>query len=227
MLRAPPGAPSLKSVCAPATLARSAASCVNQLFQHLSAFFLSLGAFGLLPLGILDSSFLFLPLGNDLLVVALSAQHHDRVLLYVVLAAVGSTIGAWITWWMARKGGKEGLEKSVSPRRLRYVERQVEKRGGFALALASLLPPPFPFTPFVMVAGVLDYPQSKLIGVVALCRALRFGILAILAVHFGKRILDLASRPAVQGSVIALVVICLAGSAWSIYRWIQRSRTRS
>ena len=200
---------------------------MHQLFQHLSAFFLSLGGFGLLLLGILDSSLLFLPLGNDLLVVALSAQHHDRIFYYVGMAALGSTIGTWITWWLARKGGKEGLEKSVSPRRLKYVERQVEKRGAIALAVASLMPPPFPFTPFVMVAGVLNYPQAKLLGVVAFCRAVRFGILALLAVKFGKHILDLASRPAVQIGIIGLVILSIGGSAFSIYRWVKRSRTRS
>jgi membrane protein YqaA with SNARE-associated domain len=200
---------------------------VHQLFQHLSAFFLSLGGFGLLLLGVLDSSILFLPLGNDLLVVALSAQHHERVFYYVAMAALGSTIGTWITWWLARKGGKEGLEKSVSPRRLKYVERQVEMRGAIALAVASLMPPPFPFTPFVMVAGVLNYPQVKLLSVVAFCRAIRFGILALLAVKFGKHILDLASRPAVQIGIVGLVILSIGGSAFSIYRWVKRSRTRS
>ena len=35
------------------------------------------GGLGLLVLGILDSSFLFAPLGNDLLVVAMSAHYHS------------------------------------------------------------------------------------------------------------------------------------------------------
>ena len=174
----------------------------------------------------LDSSLLFMPLGNDLLVVALSAQHHDRVAYYVLFAAAGSTAGSLFTWWISRRGGKEGLEHSISQRRIAYIERKVNERGGAALAVASLMPPPFPFTPFVMVAGALNYSARKLALVVGLSRALRFGILAGLAMWFGKRILNMASQPAVQVTVLALVAVSIAGSAYSIWRWVKRSRTR-
>ncbi|HCC55948.1 MAG TPA: hypothetical protein DEQ47_01560 [Solibacterales bacterium] len=200
---------------------------MHSLFQHISAFFLALGGPGLLLLGMLDSSFLFLPLGNDLLVVALSAQHHDRVPYYVVFAAVGSTIGALFTWWVSRRGGKEGLEHSISQRRIAYIECKVNERGGAALAVASLMPPPFPFTPFVMVAGALNYSPRKLVLVIGLCRAARFAILAGLAMWFGKRILNLASQPVVQIAVLALVAVSIAGSAYSLWRLFRRSRTRA
>jgi membrane protein YqaA with SNARE-associated domain len=200
---------------------------VHHLFDQLSAFFLSLGAMGLLFLGMLDSSFLFLPLGNDLLVVALSAQHHDRVVYYVLFAAVGSTLGAVFTWWVSRRGGKEGLERSISRRRIAYIERKVNERGGAALAMASLMPPPFPFTPFVMVAGALNYSVRKLVLVIAPCRAARFAILAGLAMWFGKRILNLANQPVVQATVLALVAVSIAGSAYSLWRLFRRSRTRA
>ena len=47
---------------------------------------------GLLVLGILDSSFLFAPLGNDLLVVAVTARHRDipEMLYYAGMSTVGS-----------------------------------------------------------------------------------------------------------------------------------------
>ena len=47
------------------------------------------GGLGLLTLGAFDSSPLVVPMGNDLLVLALSARYHDRVLYYVVMATVG------------------------------------------------------------------------------------------------------------------------------------------
>ena len=43
----------------------------------LFALVLKFGGLGLLVLGILDSSFLFAPWGNDLLVVAMTARHPD------------------------------------------------------------------------------------------------------------------------------------------------------
>jgi hypothetical protein len=37
----------------------------------------------------------------------------------------------------------------------------------------------------------------------------------------------MAESPYVEGFVIALVVISMIGSAWSIYSWIRKSRTRA
>jgi membrane protein YqaA with SNARE-associated domain len=177
-----------------------------------------------LLLGILDSSFLFTPLGNDLLIVALSARTPQHMPYYVAMATAGSVLGCWITDWLSRKGGEEGLTKRVSKRRLAYVQAQVKKHAALALAFACLMPPPFPFTPFVMVAAALKYPRGKLLGVIAVSRLLRFLAEGMLAVRFGKRILAEAQTPLVQGIVIAIVVISLGGTAYSLYKWAQRSR---
>ena len=180
---------------------------------------------GLLLLGLLDSSFLmFLPLGNDLLLVGLTARTPSHWPYYVLMASVGSVLGCWFTYWVSSKGGEEGLEKRVSKRRLNYVQAEVKKHGGFALALASLMPPPFPFTPFVMVAGALKYPWIRLLGIIGGFRMVRFGIEALLAKHYGSHILEVADAPWVQGFVVAVVVISVAGTAYSLYKWTKGSK---
>ena len=45
-----------------------------------------MGGLGLLTLSAFDSSPLVVPLGNDLLVLALCARYHDRMLYYVFIA---------------------------------------------------------------------------------------------------------------------------------------------
>ena len=199
---------------------------MHQILAHLAQFFISLGGVGLVLLGILDSSFLFVPLGNDLLVVLLSSQHHERMPYYAAMAALGSVIGVFVTESASRKGGEAGLTGRVSPRRLRYVQSQVTKRAGIMLALACLMPPPFPFTVFVIVAAALQYPRLKLLSIVAVARLARFLIEGFLAIHYGQRILQLAQTPAVQGIILAIVFISIAGSAWSIVSWVRRSRTK-
>jgi membrane protein YqaA with SNARE-associated domain len=190
-------------------------------------FFASLGGIGLLLLGILDSSFLFMPLGNDLLIVGLTARYPAHWPYYVIMASVGSVLGCWFTYWASLKGGEEGLAKRVSKRRLAYVQAQVSKHGGTALALASLMPPPFPFTPFIMVAGALKYPQVRLLAIVGICRILRFSIEALLAQRFGSRILKDANTPWVQGIVLTVVALSIGGTAYSLYDWTRRSKPRS
>lgn len=188
----------------------------------LTNVFISLGGVGLLLLGVLDSTFLlFLPLGNDLLLVGLTARYPTHWPYYVAMASIGSVIGCWFTYWVSLKGGESGLEKRVSKRRLKYVQSQVDKRGAAALALASVMPPPFPFTAFVMVAGALKYPLVRLLAIIGACRLIRFGVEALLAEKYGTDILQIANTPTVQGIVIAIVVLSIAGSAYSLYKWFK------
>ncbi len=194
---------------------------MKAVLRSLAVFFASLGGFGLLLLGILDSSFLFLPLGNDLLIIALAARHHERMLYYAAMATVGSVIGCFLTDIICRKGGEEGLKKRMSPRKLKFVQSKVTKRGGVALAVASILPPPFPFTPFVIAASAMQYPRRKLLAVIAVCRLIRFSIEGTLAVLFGRRILQLMGSPLVQNSMLVLVGISIVGSVLSVRGWLR------
>lgn len=192
--------------------------------RYLFVLFVHLGGFGQLILGVLDSSFLFMPLGNDLLMVALSARKHELMLYYAAMATVGSVLGCWFLDAVVRKHGEEGLEKYVSRRRLEYVKKKVTKSAGWALTFASLMPPPFPFTPFVAASAALQYPRKKLLAVIAVTRMLRFTAVGLLAILFGRRILQWARSPVLQYGVLALIVICVAGSVVSVVSWIKRSR---
>lgn len=197
------------------------------ILRSFALFFFSLGGFGLLLLGVLDSSFLFLPLGNDLLMVALTAAHPGRMAWYIAMATAGSVLGVAFTQWVSAKGGRKGIEGEHKGRQVAYVERKVKERGGIAIGIASLMPPPFPFTAFIIVAAALQYPLKKMLAIVAGTRALRFTIDGCLALIFGRRIIALAKAPWFVHFIVALVVISMAGSAWSIFGWIRKSRTRS
>jgi hypothetical protein len=90
--------------------------------------------------------------------------------------------------------------------------------------VASIAPPPFPFTPFVMAAAALQYPRKRLLLVTGEARMVRFTAIGTLALHFGKRILGWADSAVVQVAIIGLVVLCVAGSVVSVWGWIHRSR---
>lgn len=196
------------------------------IIRSLAVFFYSLGGFGLLLLGVLDSSFLFMPLGNDLLVVALTAAHRSRMLYYVLMATAGSTIGVEFTRWVSARGGEKTLEANGKSRRVAYVERKINERGGVALAVAALMPPPFPFTPFVIVAGALKYPRRKMLTIIAASRALRFGVEGTLALIYGRAIIRMARTPWLQNSILVLVLVSVAGSVWSVVSLVRKSRGR-
>lgn len=200
---------------------------MQSILRSFALFFFSLGGFGLLLLGVLDSSFLFLPLGNDLLMVALTAAHPGRMFYYIAMATAGSVLGVAFTHWVSAKGGRMGIEGDRKGRQIAYVERKVKERGGLAIGFAALMPPPFPFTAFIIVAAALQYPLKRMLAIVAGTRALRFTIDGCLALIFGRRIIEMAKAPWFVDFIVALVVISMAGSAWSIFGWIRKSRTRS
>src|SRR3954453_9044425 len=199
---------------------------MKHLTQVLLALFWKFGGPGLLVLGILDSSFLFAPLGNDLLVVALTARKHSipLMLYYAGMSTIGSVLGCLLVDVVFRKAGEKGLEKHLSKRRLQYVKRKVTNNAAWALVIASIAPPPFPFTPFVMAASALQYPRKKMLAITGAARMVRFTALGFLAYFYGKRILKWAESDIVQWILIGVVVVCAVGSILSVVGWIKRSR---
>jgi len=192
----------------------------------LFAVFAKFGGPGLLVLGILDSSFLFAPLGNDLMVVAMTSRHHrlGEMFYYAAMSAIGSALGCLLVDVVFRRAGEKGLEKHLSPGRLQYVREKVEKNAAWALVLASIAPPPFPFTPFIMAAAALQYPRRQMMWVVGAARMLRFTGLGILAYFFGRHILRWFNTQWVQDLLIGLTILAIVGSVVSVYGWIRRSR---
>jgi membrane protein YqaA with SNARE-associated domain len=195
---------------------------LSEFVDHLYYFFLHLGGLGLLLLGVLDSSFLFMPLGNDLLIIGLVASRPARLALYVTLASLGSALGCTFIDFLARKEGEEGLEKFVPKRRLEYVKGKVRKNAGWALALAALMPPPFPFTPFVAAVSAANFSRRRFFIIIFTARYIRFTIVGLLALTFGHRILDWSKLPFVRIALLTVVGICVVGSIISIWSWVGR-----
>jgi membrane protein YqaA with SNARE-associated domain len=187
-------------------------------------FFLHLGAFGPLILGVLDSSFLFLPFGNDLLLVILIARTHKLFALYVPMAAIGSTIGIFLLDLVCRKGGEEGLRKMIKPKRLDYLKKKMSERAGYGVAVACLAPPPFPFTPVIAAASAFQYPRRRLLTIAFVMRMVRFSLVGLAAILLGHDILQIARSTAFNWAMIVFIALCAIGSTISVVGWVKRSK---
>jgi hypothetical protein len=93
------------------------------------------------------------------------------------------------------------------------------------LFVASALPPPFPFTPVVWTASVLQGPRWKLFTGLLLGRLLRFSVEAVIATIFGPELLRVADSKVFSYSVYAVLAISVGGSIYYIYRWMAYRRT--
>lgn len=197
---------------------------VHGVLRHFLAWLLHFGLFGPLILGIADSSFLFLPFGNDLLVVMLTVRNHAYLPIYVGTAAIGSTLGVLLLDAVCRKGGEEGLKKMMKPGRLEYFKRRMTNQAAIAIELACLAPPPFPFTLVIASASAFAYPRQRLLGLVFIARAVRFTIVGLLAIRFGRHILRIASAPEATWVMLVFIALCMVGSAFQVAQWVRRSR---
>lgn len=187
-------------------------------------FFRRLGLAGLFLLSALDSSFLVLPFGNDVLLIALvSADRTSPIwIAYVLTSAVGSVVGVLLLDLVIRRTGEKGLERFGNGKRVQQLRKAIETKGGTSVFFATLLPPPFPFTPVVMAASAFQYPRSRLLAVVFVARLIRFSVEAILALYFGRKLIRYANSDAFVYFVYFLIGVAVIASAWSMIRWLKR-----
>src|ERR1700677_2188746 len=155
------------------------------LWRHLRR----MGGPGLILLGLADNSVIPLTGSVDVLTIWLAARHREPWPYYALMATIGAVIGGYITYALARKGGKETMDRKLSKKRARQVTRAFERWGFFAVAIPALLPPPFPFVPFLIAAGAAQYSPKKFLGALTLGRGVRYSVMAYLGYLYGRHIL--------------------------------------
>ncbi|HEY6403244.1 MAG TPA: VTT domain-containing protein [Blastocatellia bacterium] len=199
----------------------------STLAREVFAFFRRMGALGLFLLGVFDSSFLFFPFGNDLLLIALvsSGRHPWRWMVYTLAAALGSVVGVVLVDMVMRKAGEEGLEKFVGEKKVDRLKGKLEKRGVWAVFFAALLPPPFPFTAAIAAASALQMARRGMLTAVFAGRMVRFTAESLLALYFGHRLLHYLRSDYVEYLVYGLIIVAVVGGFLTVRKWL-RARPR-
>ena len=155
---------------------------------------LRLGGPGLIVIGLIDNSVIPIPGGMDFFVILLSAHHREWWFYYAFMAVVGALVGGFVTYRLAKKGGKEELEKKIGQKRAKKVYDRFAKGGFSTVLVTALLPPPFPMVSVLMAAGVMQYPPRKFLSALAIGRGIRFFALAFLGRLYGTAIVGWFSR---------------------------------
>jgi membrane protein YqaA with SNARE-associated domain len=182
-----------------------------------------LGGPGLILLGVADNSVVPLAGSMDVLTIYLAASHPAYWFYYAGMATLGAVIGGYITYRLARKGGKEALGRKLGEKRVQGVYKRFERWGFWSVALPAILPPPFPIVPFLLAAGAMQYSRRNFLAALTLGRAVRFTIVASLGAIYGRRIVGFFSqyyRPA----LLILVALAVAGGAVALYQYLRHTR---
>lgn len=199
---------------------------MRSLFNTLLSYFLTPG--GLLLMGVMDASVVFfLPLGIDFVLIILTARKPELFWLYALLATVGSVIGAGVTFWIGRKLGEHGLARFVKASTLKRVEQRVSHRGAISVAALGVIPPPFPFTAFVLTSGALRLSPWTFLSTLAGVRVVRFMVESALAARYGSGLLTFIQSTTFTAIVIGLAALAIIGtivSAVAVVRSVRRDK---
>jgi membrane protein YqaA with SNARE-associated domain len=179
-----------------------------------------LGGWGLVLLGIADNSVVPLTGSMDVLTIWLAARHREPWQYYALMATIGAVLGGYITYSLARKGGKEAMERRLSKRKAAKVYKRFERWGFGAIAIPAVLPPPFPFFPFLLAAGAMQYSRKKFLGALVLGRGVRYSIGAYLGVRYGNHILRFFSRYHKEALAI-LIGLAVVGGILTLIQYLR------
>lgn len=180
----------------------------------------NLGGIGLVLLGIADNSLIPLTGSMDVLTIWLAARHHEPWPYCALMATLGAVGGGYITFSLARKGGKQTMERKLSKHRATQVRAAFERWGFGAVALPALMPPPFPFVPFLLAAGAMQYSSKKFLAALTLGRGIRYTIAAYLGFHYGRHILRFFSRY-YKPAIAVLVGLAVIGAILTLVQYLR------
>jgi membrane protein YqaA with SNARE-associated domain len=190
--------------------------------ESIKSYLLTFGIPGLLVISFLDSAGVPLPGGVDLVVMLLSWQNPALFVPIAFVASLGSTVGCFVLYRIARTGGDRLMDRFPA-RKQDWVKEKVRRNDVLSVLLAMLGPPPFPTKLFILVAGVVRMNWRRFGIAVFLGRFVRFLAEAYLAVRVGSRAADLLTEqyPLIAASLVVGAALFLLGR-----RWVERARKR-
>jgi len=182
-----------------------------------------LGGPGLVLLGIADNSVIPLTGSMDVLTIWLAARHREPWPYYAFMATLGAVLGGYITYAVARRGGKEAMERRLSKRKAKQVSQTFGRWGFFAVAIPALMPPPFPFVPFLLAAGAMQYSPKKFLGALTLGRGVRYSIAAGLGFLYGRHILRFFNQY-YKPAMAILIGLAVVGAVVSVVQYLRMKK---
>ncbi len=193
---------------------------LKSLSAKLGGILILYGGWGIFAISFLDSSFVPLPLVNDLALIVMASRRPAWWLLYALAATLGSVAGVYALYGIAR-GGRKFVWRKSAPKSIARAQKWLERNDFVAILVASLLPPPAPMKAFVLAAGVLRVNALRFLLALLVGRGLRFGAEAWLGARYGVQAQDYVRHNLAWASLaMAAIVLGIAAlRAW----WARRA----
>ena len=167
---------------------------VHKFSVALLAVMKPLGVWGVGGLALIDSALIPIPVSMDGVVIGYVANNHQKFLLYCVVAAAASAIGALVPFSIGRAGGELFLLKRINRERYERMRDRFEKQEFVAILIPAMLPPPTPLKLFEFAAGVFEM-RALPFGIAIFCGKLtQFIVCSLLTIWFGPTLIHSLRR---------------------------------
>jgi len=135
----------------------------------------------------LDSGGIPMPVGVDLLILAIAFRNLPSGLLAGALATLGSALGCWFLFRLGRKGGEAYVDRKLQGHAgAARFRRWYERYGLLTVFVPVLTPAPLPTKIFVLLAGAMNAPSWSFLATVVAGRTIRYLGLAWLGGTLGS-----------------------------------------
>jgi membrane protein YqaA with SNARE-associated domain len=172
------------------------------------------GGVALVPLAVLDSSIIPTFGSLDLLSAWLAAGDPELWWYYALMSSAGSLVGAILMYRMGKKMESMWIEKKIGSKRLKKIREAVERHGFGAIFVSTIAPPPFPTPWFFVVAGAFSVSRKSFITAALSGRLLRYGLLTMVAAHYGRHFLRYLRHPLHYALISIIVTASLIAAAY-------------
>jgi membrane protein YqaA with SNARE-associated domain len=177
--------------------------------SRIAAVLAAWGPLGAFFLAMVDSAGIPLPAGVDALLILTASTNPGAGYLAALCASIGSLIGAFVLFWIGRKGGQMVLARHTTTPRAQRFRRWFSHYGLVTVFVPKAVPLiPLPTKVFVLSAGAFGTAPLQFGVVVMAARLLRYFGIVFLASRLGDDTL-----PWLRSHVWLLVGVALALSA--------------
>jgi membrane protein YqaA with SNARE-associated domain len=185
------------------------------------------GGVALVPLAVLDSSIIPTFGSLDLLTAWLAVGDPKLWWYYALLSSAGSCIGAVLMYRMGKKMESVWIERKIGTKRLKKIQQAVERHSFGAIFVSAIAPPPFPTPWFFVVAGTFEVPRKSFITAALSGRLVRYGLLCLVAAHYGRHFLRYLRHPLHYVLISVILTASLIGVAYLFGRHRNGSTTKA
>jgi membrane protein YqaA with SNARE-associated domain len=147
--------------------------------------------------------------------------HRSLFLLYVGSATIGSLVGCLLLYYIGKKGGAALVHRRFDSASVGRTLDAFRRHGIMAVLVPSILPPPAPFKPFVLLAGIADISPARFAIAILIGRGARYSVEGLLALWYGERAMAYMRQHGLGMAAAALMILVIG---FGVYLYLQRGK---